>query len=80
GGLSGSPVREASTRVISKLYSLLGEQIPIIGVGGIVSANDAKEKIAAGASLIQLYTGLIYAGPDLVNQCISTLCHSQHVE
>ena len=80
GGLSGSPVKVMSTRVISKLYSLLGEQIPIIGVGGILSADDAKEKVAAGASLIQLYTGLIYEGPDLVNQCISTLCHSQYVE
>lgn len=79
GGLSGSPVKMMSTRVISKLYPLLGGQIPIIGVGGILSADDAKEKVAAGASLIQLYTGLIYEGPDLVNQCISTLCHSQHV-
>lgn len=79
GGLSGSPVKMMSTRVISKLHPLLGGQIPIIGVGGILSADDAKEKVAAGASLIQLYTGLIYEGPDLVNQCISTLCHSQHV-
>ncbi len=78
GGLSGSPVRRMSTQVISKLYALLDEQIPIIGVGGILSAADAKEKITAGASLIQLYTGLIYEGPDLVDQCINTLCHSQY--
>lgn len=79
GGLSGSPVRELSTRVISKLCSLLDGKIPIIGVGGILSADDAKEKIAAGASLVQLYTGLIYEGPDLISRCISTLCHSKYV-
>ena len=79
GGLSGFPVKTLSTRVIQKLYPLLEGQIPIIGVGGILSADDAKEKITAGASLVQLYTGLIYEGPDLVGQCINTLCNLHYV-
>jgi dihydroorotate dehydrogenase len=73
GGLSGRPVFEASNRVIRALKAELGDTVPIIGVGGIDSAADAKEKIAAGASLIQLYTGLIYRGPALVRECIEAL-------
>ena len=67
GGLSGAPVREASNRVISLLRSELGAAFPIIGVGGILSADDAVEKIRAGADVVQIYTGLIYQGPALVS-------------
>jgi len=68
GGLSGAPVREASNRVVSLLRAELGKAFPIIGVGGILSAAHAVEKIRAGADVVQIYTGLIYQGPALVNQ------------
>ena len=77
GGLSGAPVRDLSTRVIRALHQVLQGEIPIIGVGGILSGADASEKMAAGASLIQLYTGLIYRGPELVIECASA-CASIH--
>ena len=67
GGLSGAPVREFSNRVISQLRQALGPKFPIIGVGGIMSGNDAIEKIKAGADVVQIYTGLIYEGPRLVH-------------
>jgi dihydroorotate dehydrogenase len=70
GGLSGAPVLEASNRVITQLRSALGKNFPIIGVGGIMSAADAVGKIRAGADVVQIYTGLIYRGPDLVKQAI----------
>ena len=66
GGLSGAPVLEMSNRVITQLRSALGKNFPIIGVGGILSAADAVSKIEAGADVVQIYTGLIYQGPDLV--------------
>jgi dihydroorotate dehydrogenase len=65
GGLSGRPLRQRSTEVIRALYGRSRGRVPIIGVGGIFSAEDAYEKICAGASLVQLYTGLIYRGPGL---------------
>ncbi|MBI2772328.1 MAG: quinone-dependent dihydroorotate dehydrogenase [Burkholderiales bacterium] len=68
GGLSGAPVLEASNRVIRQLRAALGPSFPIIGVGGIMSAGDAVAKVRAGADVVQIYTGLIYAGPDLVSQ------------
>ena len=68
GGLSGAPVREASNRVIRQLRAALGAGFPIIGVGGIMSAQDALDKIRAGADVVQIYTGLIYQGPKLVLQ------------
>ena len=68
GGLSGKPIRERSTAMIKYLSEKSGKAFPIIGVGGIHSAEDALEKLNAGASLIQIYTGFIYEGPDLVNQ------------
>lgn len=68
GGLSGKPVRDKSTEVIKYLRKNLGPEFPIIGVGGIMSADDAKEKINAGASLIQIYTGFIYEGPGLIKR------------
>ena len=73
GGLSGAPVRAASTRVIRELARHLNGEVPIIGVGGILSGADAKEKIDAGASLVQLYSGLIYRGPALVRECVERL-------
>ena len=68
GGLSGRPLKDTSTRMIATLYELTGGRIPLIGVGGIFTAEDAWEKIAAGASLVQLYTGFIYQGPRIVQQ------------
>src|SRR5690606_33529414 len=68
GGLSGKPLRDRSTEVIRFLYEQSGGAFPIIGVGGIHSADDAIEKLEAGASLVQLYTGFIYEGPALVGQ------------
>ena len=66
GGLSGAPVRDKSTKVIKKLSAALKGQLPIIGVGGILEGSDAAEKIQAGASLVQVYSGFIYRGPELV--------------
>ncbi len=66
GGLSGRPLFESSTRVLSEIYRLTGGRLPLIGVGGIASAEDAYAKIRAGASLVQVYTALIYQGPRLV--------------
>lgn len=73
GGLSGAPVREKSTQVIRHLSQRLQGSVPIIGVGGILSGADAKEKIAAGASLVQVYSGLIYQGPQLVREVCAAL-------
>ncbi|MCB6184347.1 quinone-dependent dihydroorotate dehydrogenase [Leeia sp. TBRC 13508] len=70
GGLSGTPVKRKSTQVIRELSKLLAGELPIIGVGGIFSAADAEEKLAAGASLVQLYSGLIYRGPSLVKDVV----------
>lgn len=70
GGLSGGPVRDLSTQVISALSHRLEGRVPLIGVGGILSGADARAKLDAGASLIQLYTGLIYRGPALVGECV----------
>ena len=71
GGLSGGPVREASTRVIRALSGKLGGEVPIIGAGGILKGDDAREKIAAGAALVQIYSGLIYHGPHLIRDCVA---------
>lgn len=65
GGLSGAPLRARATEVIRHIYQRAGARLPIIGVGGVASAEDALEKIQAGARLVQIYTGLIYAGPGL---------------
>jgi dihydroorotate dehydrogenase len=69
GGLSGAPLRERATQVVRILARELGGEIPVIGVGGIHSGADALEKFDAGATLVQLYTGLIYRGPGLVGEC-----------
>ena len=68
GGLSGAPLRDRSTAVIRYIAQQTADKLPIVGVGGIASARDAIEKLAAGATLLQVYTGLIYAGPSLVQQ------------
>lgn len=73
GGLSGAPVRNQSTIVIQQLSKQLQGALPIIGVGGILTGKDALEKIAAGASLVQVYSGLIYQGPKLVHDICKTL-------
>jgi dihydroorotate dehydrogenase len=73
GGLSGRPLRLRSTEVVRHLYRQTRGSLPIIGVGGIFSAADAWEKIAAGASLVQVYTGLVYEGPTLAKRIVSGL-------
>ncbi len=73
GGLSGAPVRSLSDRVVAALHRELGGALPIIGVGGILSGTDARTKMEAGASLVQLYTGLIYRGPALVRECATAI-------
>ena len=74
GGLSGAPVLARSTEVVRGLAQALKGEIPVIGVGGILNGTDARMKIAAGASLVQLYSGLVYRGPALVGECITALC------
>lgn len=73
GGLSGAPVKDKSTHVIRQLSAQLQGALPIIGVGGIVNGEDAAEKIKAGASLVQIYSGLIYKGPALVAECAQAI-------
>lgn len=71
GGLSGEPVRERSTEVIRQFHAVLKDRVPIIGVGGVSSAKDAQDKIDAGASLVQVYSGLIYEGPGLIKKLLA---------
>jgi len=71
GGLSGKPLFARSTAVLARMRQRLGEHFPIIGVGGVDSAETALEKIRAGADLVQLYTGLIYGGPNLPARIVS---------
>jgi dihydroorotate dehydrogenase len=73
GGLSGAPVLQASNQVIRQLRTALGKDFPIIGVGGVMSAADAVSKIDAGADVVQIYTGLIYKGPDLVKDAAQAI-------
>ncbi len=73
GGLSGAPLTERATAIIAALAKELDGAIPIIGVGGIMSGQDALEKMQAGASLVQIYSGLVYHGPALVQECIEAL-------
>jgi len=70
GGLSGAPLRQRSTDVIRVLRGAVGPDFPLIAVGGVLSGQDAREKKEAGATLVQVYTGLIYEGPQLVHDCI----------
>ena len=73
GGLSGKPLNHVSNNIISKFYKLLGKKIKIIGVGGVDSGETAFEKIIRGASLVQLYTGMVYKGPGIVSSISSEL-------
>ncbi|ALD90822.1 dihydroorotate dehydrogenase [Cupriavidus gilardii CR3] len=73
GGLSGRPVFDASTAVVRALRAVVGDALPIVGVGGIFDGAQARAKIDAGAQLVQLYTGLIYRGPALVKECAAAL-------
>jgi dihydroorotate dehydrogenase len=73
GGLSGAPVFEASNRVIRQLRAALGPGYPIIGVGGVMNGAQARAKLQAGADLVQIYTGLIYRGPELVGEAARAL-------
>jgi dihydroorotate dehydrogenase len=73
GGLSGAPLRQRSTAVIRRLYQMVGPELPIIGVGGVASAQDAYDKIRHGASLVQLYTGMIFEGPFLARAIVDGL-------
>lgn len=74
GGLSGAPLTQNATAVIQQLHHFLQGAIPIIGVGGILSPDDAQDKINSGASLLQLYTGLIYHGPGLIKEIAKLIC------
>jgi len=80
GGLSGEPLQQISTNMIKKFYKQLNGKIPIIGVGGVNSGKSAYEKIIAGASLLQLYTGLVYKGPSLVKDIKKELIQILKVE
>ena len=73
GGLSGAPLKDRSTAVIRRLAQALQGEVPVIGVGGILSGADAREKLEAGAKLVQLYTGFIYQGPPLVGEAVNAL-------
>ncbi len=73
GGLSGKPLFDKSTQVLQSFSALLGSKLPIIAVGGINSADAAREKMQAGASLVQLYSGLVYKGPNLVKRVVDSL-------
>ena len=73
GGLSGAPLRQRSTQMICQIYSYTAGKLPIIGVGGVMSAADVREKLEAGASLVQIYTGLVYEGPGLVKRIVRGL-------
>ena len=80
GGLSGAPVLQASNLVISQLRAALGKSYPIIGVGGVMSGEDAVSKIKAGADVVQIYTGLIYKGPELVMQVAKAIKDSTVID
>ena len=80
GGLSGEPLQQISTNIIKKFYKQLNGKIPIIGVGGVNSGKSAYEKIIAGASLLQLYTGLVYKGPSIVKDIKKELIQILKVE
>lgn len=80
GGLSGAPLSDRSTGVIAQLSAELSGKLPIIGVGGIMSGADARAKIAAGASLVQLYSGLIYRGPKLISEAADAIASADRPE
>ncbi|WP_203322683.1 quinone-dependent dihydroorotate dehydrogenase [Pseudoxanthomonas beigongshangi] len=73
GGLSGAPLMGQSTLVLRRLRTRLPDRIPLIGVGGILSGADAVAKMAAGASLVQVYSGMVYRGPELIGECVDAI-------
>lgn len=73
GGLSGAPLMGQSTLVLRRLRTRLPDRIPLIGVGGVLSGADAVAKMAAGASLVQVYSGLVYRGPELIGECVDAI-------
>jgi dihydroorotate dehydrogenase len=73
GGLSGAPLTAQAQSVTTQLAAALAGAVPVIGVGGIMNGTDATARVAAGASLVQLYTGLVYAGPALVGECVNAI-------
>ena len=73
GGLSGQPLAKKSLNCVKKIKAHVGDSLPIIGVGGITTAQDAVDKIAAGASLVQCYTGFIYNGPQLITDSVKAI-------
>jgi len=73
GGLSGEPVTDKSTKVIAKLRQCIGNEMPIIGVGGVLCGQDAADKVNAGADLVQVYSGFIYRGPDLIRDSVDAV-------
>ena len=76
GGLSGAPVFEASTAVVKALAAALAGELPIIAAGGVLDGAGARAKLAAGATLVQLYSGMIYRGPALVRECVRATANS----
>jgi dihydroorotate dehydrogenase len=73
GGLSGRPLMGPATTILRMLRTRLPESIPLIGVGGILDGGDAATKMAAGATLVQIYTGLVYRGPALIHECVEAM-------
>jgi len=73
GGLSGRPLLARATAVLRGMHDRLGDAVPLVGVGGITSAADAVGKLRAGASAVQLYSGLVFRGPDLVGDCLDAI-------
>jgi dihydroorotate dehydrogenase len=73
GGLSGKPLFKKATRILQGLANRLSSKIPLIGVGGITRGDDAAAKFAAGARLVQFYTGMVYRGPSLIGECVEAI-------
>jgi dihydroorotate dehydrogenase len=73
GGLSGQPLYARSTAALRRLRTKLDARIPLVGVGGILSGADAAGKVAAGATLVQFYTGMVYRGPELIGECVAAI-------
>jgi dihydroorotate dehydrogenase len=78
GGLSGAPLKRRADEVLGLMRQALPESIALIGVGGITCGQDAADKLALGASLVQFYTGLVYRGPELVGECLRAIAASKH--
>ena len=79
GGLSGAPIRSRATAILAAFAAELKGEAALIGAGGILRGEDAQEKLAAGASLVQLYTGLIYRGPELICECVRQIAAAQRI-